>query len=121
MLGNLPTGKGTNAFPSAPASPTGGPSGLMGSPIMNRIFNPEANVDIPGFSMKQPGLMGLMQQQGQWMRENGGRELFGSMSAMGQQPSAPSISMSGGGGGGTPQPTLNDVLEQIAARYRKGF
>jgi hypothetical protein len=110
---------GTGAFPSAPQAP-GAPGGFMGSPIMQRLTN-GAPQDIPGFSMKTPGMMGLMQQQGQWMRDNGGRELFGSMSAMGQQPSAPSISMSGGGGGGAPQPTLNDVLEQIAARYRKGF
>lgn len=111
MLGNLPTGKGAGAFPSAPQMP-GSPGGFMGSPIMQRLMN-GAPQDIPGFSMQNPGMLDYMKQQAQWLTDNAkGGNLFGSLSAMGQPPQIQPQQTAPGAQG----PNLNDILMQLRNR-----
>lgn len=113
MLGNLPSGKGTGAFPSAPQAP-GGAGGFIGSPIMQRLMN-GAPQDIPGFSMQNPGMLDYMKQQAQWLTDNAkGGNLFGSLSAMGQPPQIQPQQ----GPQGAQAPSLNDVLAQLRQRGR---
>lgn len=125
---NAPTGGQSsgsglaNRFPSAPGSMNGG---FGSSPIMNRLLNPDAQ-DIPGFSMKQPGVIGLLRQQGQWATDRQAamtpsqkirQEAFRNL-ANGPAPAQFSPISFGGGSSGS---SLDTVIQAIMARQKGGM
>jgi hypothetical protein len=121
--GGQPAGNGpANRFPSAPGSMDGG---FGSSPIMNRLLNPDAQ-DVPGFSMKQPGVIGLLRQQGQWAADRQEvmtpsqkvrQEAFRNL-ANGPAPAQFSPISFGGGSSGS---SLDAVIQAIMARQKGGM